>query len=223
VSRVGQNHIYIRCIYGIFGREITKYTVIYGVYIRFWPTLHVSHLSCLLILSALISTHTYIPASRLTLVCIQGAIEGHILGTFEDRAHLGFLSAFSGTFSITSYVHTGHTSYVHTGHTSYAHTGHTSYVHTGHTNLLSLVCHAHCCSPKAFHGIQTCYPLFATHNAAVRRHLTAYRRVILSLPRTMLQSEGISRHCRTAYRRVILSLPRTMLQSKGISRHTDVL
>ena len=157
MSRVGQNHIYIRCIYGIFGREITKYTVIYGVYIRFWPTLHVSHLSCLLILSALISTHTYIPASRLTLVCIQGAIEGHILGTFEDRAHLGFLSAFSGTFSITSYVHTGHT----------------SYVHTGHTNLLSLVCHAHCCSPKAFHGIQTCYPLFATHNAAVRRHLTA--------------------------------------------------
>jgi len=32
--------IYIRCTYGIFGREITKYTVIYGVYIRFWPTLH---------------------------------------------------------------------------------------------------------------------------------------------------------------------------------------
>ena len=31
--------IYIRCIYGIFGRIITKYTVIYGAYIRFWPTL----------------------------------------------------------------------------------------------------------------------------------------------------------------------------------------
>jgi len=31
--------IYIRFTYGIFGREITKYTVIYGVYIRFWPTL----------------------------------------------------------------------------------------------------------------------------------------------------------------------------------------
>jgi hypothetical protein len=39
ISRVGQNHIYIRCRYGIFGREITKYAVIYGVYIRFWPTL----------------------------------------------------------------------------------------------------------------------------------------------------------------------------------------
>ena len=35
--------MYIRCMYGIFGREITKYTVIYGVYIRFWPTLYVQH------------------------------------------------------------------------------------------------------------------------------------------------------------------------------------
>jgi len=31
--------IYIWFTYGNFGREITKYTVIYGVYIRFWPTL----------------------------------------------------------------------------------------------------------------------------------------------------------------------------------------
>jgi len=31
--------IYIRCIYGIFGRETTKYMVMYGVCIRFWPTL----------------------------------------------------------------------------------------------------------------------------------------------------------------------------------------
>jgi hypothetical protein len=31
--------IYMRCIYGAFGREITKYTVIYIVYTRFWPTL----------------------------------------------------------------------------------------------------------------------------------------------------------------------------------------
>jgi len=35
--------LYIRCIYGIFGRETTEYTVMYGVYIRFWPTLCVSH------------------------------------------------------------------------------------------------------------------------------------------------------------------------------------
>ena len=31
--------IYIRLIYAIFGREITKYTVVCGAYIRFWPTL----------------------------------------------------------------------------------------------------------------------------------------------------------------------------------------
>jgi len=29
-----------RCVYGILGREITKFMVIYGVYIRFWPTLN---------------------------------------------------------------------------------------------------------------------------------------------------------------------------------------
>jgi hypothetical protein len=33
--------IFIRCTYGIFDREITKYMVIYGVYIRFWPILSV--------------------------------------------------------------------------------------------------------------------------------------------------------------------------------------
>ena len=38
IHRVGQNHIYTVYI-RYFGREITKYTVIYGVYIRFWPTL----------------------------------------------------------------------------------------------------------------------------------------------------------------------------------------
>jgi len=31
--------LYIRCIYGIFGRKIINYSVIYGAYIRFWPTL----------------------------------------------------------------------------------------------------------------------------------------------------------------------------------------
>ena len=31
--------IHIQCVYGIFGREITEYTAVYGVYVRFWPTL----------------------------------------------------------------------------------------------------------------------------------------------------------------------------------------
>ena len=33
--------IYMSCIYGSFGRDITKHTVIYGVYIRLWLTLQV--------------------------------------------------------------------------------------------------------------------------------------------------------------------------------------
>jgi hypothetical protein len=35
VCRVGQNHIciYIRCIHGIIGRELTKHMVMYNVYI----------------------------------------------------------------------------------------------------------------------------------------------------------------------------------------------
>jgi len=30
-------------IYGIFGRDIINYTIIYGVYIRFWPTLYIRY------------------------------------------------------------------------------------------------------------------------------------------------------------------------------------
>jgi len=35
--------MYIRCTYSIFGREVTKYTVIYGAHIGLWPTLGVRH------------------------------------------------------------------------------------------------------------------------------------------------------------------------------------
>ena len=34
------NPIYIRCLYGVLGKEITKYTVTFGVHVRLWPTLH---------------------------------------------------------------------------------------------------------------------------------------------------------------------------------------
>jgi len=41
--------MYIRCLYGIFEREITIHTVIYGVYIRFWPSLSIPGLQALLL------------------------------------------------------------------------------------------------------------------------------------------------------------------------------
>jgi len=31
---------YTKYLYVTFGREMTKYTVIYGVHMRFWPTLN---------------------------------------------------------------------------------------------------------------------------------------------------------------------------------------
>jgi hypothetical protein len=36
--------MYVRCTYGTYGREITIHTVIYGVYIRFWPTLRMCYI-----------------------------------------------------------------------------------------------------------------------------------------------------------------------------------
>ena len=35
--------ICIRCVYGVFGRETTKFMVIYGVSIWFWPALVITH------------------------------------------------------------------------------------------------------------------------------------------------------------------------------------
>ena len=39
LAKVGQNHICKWCITVILAGQIAKYTVIYGVNIRFWPTL----------------------------------------------------------------------------------------------------------------------------------------------------------------------------------------
>ena len=41
-------YMYIQCTYGVTGREITEYMVIYGADIRFWPTLHAVWLAVLL-------------------------------------------------------------------------------------------------------------------------------------------------------------------------------
>ena len=38
-------YIYMRCLYNYFCRDIKIYTVIYVVYIWFWPTLQMTHLS----------------------------------------------------------------------------------------------------------------------------------------------------------------------------------
>jgi len=53
--------IHIRCIYGILGRNITKCTVIYGVYIRFWPTLLMCGACVSVHMCKVGENHIYIP------------------------------------------------------------------------------------------------------------------------------------------------------------------
>ena len=40
IFMVVQNHVYT-IVNGIIGREFSKYTAVYGVYIQFWQTLHI--------------------------------------------------------------------------------------------------------------------------------------------------------------------------------------
>ena len=46
VARAIHIYVYTVYIYGILSREITIHTVIYGVHIRFWPTLHMHKFWC---------------------------------------------------------------------------------------------------------------------------------------------------------------------------------
>ena len=58
--------INIRCTYGNFGRDITKYTVIYGVYIRFWPNLCVYVCVCA-------RAYVYVPMFSGACLCVAVA------------------------------------------------------------------------------------------------------------------------------------------------------
>ena len=83
MCRVGQNHIYTVCI-RYFGREITIHTVIYGVYIRFWPTLTI--------------TFTVMPCTTFAVMpysCLTHALL---------HAHLCLFTAYFAT-----YIHSQHT------------------------------------------------------------------------------------------------------------------
>jgi len=53
-------------MYSIFGWEITKYTVIYGVSIRFWPTLQVSQGEVAKLQASLIAHRIFSGGSKLT-------------------------------------------------------------------------------------------------------------------------------------------------------------
>jgi len=66
----------MRCIYGVFGREITKYAVIY-IYRRLWPTLVVMNLQAHV---ARINTHTHIHTHTCTKSYVTKHVQAHTQG-----------------------------------------------------------------------------------------------------------------------------------------------
>jgi hypothetical protein len=105
--RVGHDHSHVRCINGILGREITKYTVIYGAFVRFWPTLHTLH-HCLCRYTVL-ANHTHSPSLP---VPIYGSGQSYTLSILPMYAlPITALSMNNSgqpyTLSTTAYVESG--------------------------------------------------------------------------------------------------------------------
>ena len=96
ICRVGQNHTFLG-IYGVytvfFGREITIYTVIYGVYIRFWPTDTCEFMVCIRSSRKVMAnpTHAWLPPPPMCLSiarCVrQETRRAHTHTHTHTRAH----------------------------------------------------------------------------------------------------------------------------------------
>jgi hypothetical protein len=77
--------IYIRCMYGIFGLEFTKYTVYVYVYIRFWPTLQI----CKPSRAAAAAT----PEQTSVIQCVSNVFKNH----GRSNIHICFHNSPKGT------------------------------------------------------------------------------------------------------------------------------
>ena len=87
ICRVGQNHIHTVYV-TLNGRGFTKYSVIYGVYIRFWPTPNICHCKFL--------TLTPLPFSiALPLICPHAVFQSFTYNQVAAKLHtkrMGFPS-----------------------------------------------------------------------------------------------------------------------------------
>ena len=110
IHRIGQT-IYKRCIYSIYGREITKYTVIYGVYARFWPTLHIHRIYTAL------ANPTHITMSK-----------DHRSGQaqFGPTLHINRIYTVLANPTYTPYIHSSGQPYIYTVYTQFWPTLHIS-------------------------------------------------------------------------------------------------
>ena len=115
--------IYIRCIYGNYGREITKYMLIYGVDTHLWPTLR----ACICTQCALLLA---------TLKALTLTHKSRSIVTTQCTLLLETLKALTLTHISRSIVTTHTLCFPELTHTTHTHTTHTQHIHTStHTHI----------------------------------------------------------------------------------------
>jgi len=81
--------MYLRCTYGVFVLEITKYTVYTYVYIRFWPTLNICKRVTLIRLVSVRALETKLHTSKISnLIHMQTQIHTHTHSCSLTHAHM---------------------------------------------------------------------------------------------------------------------------------------
>jgi len=100
--------IRIGCVYGILGRETTKYAVLYSVNVRFWPTLRTTQYTKCSADGLLCETHVELlpflkPPCPSLLTIVQSADEGKGLGEGEGEEGGGRMDDY--TYDDHAYNH----------------------------------------------------------------------------------------------------------------------
>ena len=120
--------IYIWCIYGIFGREIAKYTVIYGVYLQFRPTLHfmiLAKLNARSTTTCLSKPPAYFVCGR-TLTCMSETPDFFLCGD-----SCGGTSCFAVFTRAQTHTHVHANAHTHIHTYTHVHTQTQTQTHTG--------------------------------------------------------------------------------------------
>jgi len=139
--------IYIRCTYGIFGLEITKYTVYIYVYIRFWPTLHWSHEKTPALLQC-----------RARGAALRAGI-GHKQNLKHTHTHTHTQARHTHRHDTDTHARYTHRHDRHTHTHIHTHTHSHTHTHT-HTHLDKSTCNGPACPPpiavRTYTCIRTC-------------------------------------------------------------------
>jgi hypothetical protein len=123
-------------MYGIFGKENTKYTVIYGVNIRFWPTLLPIHVP--------LSPYGLILRTFPSASCVFYIACTRVLASRRMRTHTHTYTYTHATHKMDAHIHTQHTIHTHTQtHATHTHTTHAHTCNDEGTKRIHCVAAAH--------------------------------------------------------------------------------